>query len=221
MDASPKVGQDAACTVCTYLVDDLKEHWSNEAKEELKALMMAGCTKLPVKQRDECMEFMAPKMDSFVKLSVQIPTKEICQIIKVCQSESVLALSAKLPADSMQCYACKFAGEELKEVWSNPNVPSTINTTLHSICLKLPVDYQLQCHEVIDQTFPEIDGMVKDMDPGMVCESLGVCEVEKRHLLGSDDCTWHLTPEILCADWKRAKRCGKIDLCKERVWGMN
>ena len=83
MRASPEVSQDAACTVCTYLVDDLKEHWSVEGKEELKALMLAGCSKLPVKQRDECMEFMAPKVDLFVKIIAKTPTKEICQIGKV------------------------------------------------------------------------------------------------------------------------------------------
>lgn len=221
MEASPKISEDATCTVCTYLVDDLKEHWSVEAKEELKALMMAGCAKLPVKQRDECMEFMAPKVNSFVHFVETIPTKEICQIAKACPSDSPVVISNKLSTNAMECYACKFAGDELKEVWSNPNVPSTINNTLHSLCLKLPGDYQAQCHGAIDQTFPVISGMIEDMDPTEVCASLGICESEERHLLGSNDCTWHLPAQVLCADWKRAKKCGKVDLCKKEVWGVN
>jgi len=229
MDSVPRQAAlgGAACSVCTYLINDLKASWTVVSKEELKAVLMKGCAEMPNKQRDECIDFMGPHLDSLVDDIVKkIPAEEICRIQgiacpKACPSDEACPLKSKFPSDSMRCYACKFAAEELKDVWSNPNVPSTINNTLHSICLKLPVEFQTQCHGAIDQTFPIIDGMLKEMQPEAVCASIGICEAAKRHLLGADECTWHLTPADLCADWKRAKRCRGIDFCKSAVWDRN
>merc|ERR1712228_470973 len=201
-------------------VDELKENLSSgTTKEDLKAVLMAGCTMLPVKQRDECIAFMVPILDKSVDFLGKITTKEICQVAKACPLAGSFSLSSKMEFSSVRCFGCKFAAEEVKSVWSNPNVPATINGTLHSLCLKLPVDYQPQCHEAIDQTFPVIDGMMKEMDPEAICEDLGACETRSKHLLGADDCHWHLPPKVFCAEWQRAIRCHGVDFCRKTVWG--
>jgi len=189
-------------------------------KEELKALIMAGCTKLPVKQRDECIQYMVPIVGKTVDFLEKVPTKEICQVAQACSAAGQSSLSSKMELGSMECWACKFGAEEVKDLWSNPNVPKTINSTLHSICLKLPVDYQPQCHGAIDQTFPVIDGMLKEMDPEQVCEAIGACEANKKHLLGADvDCLWNVSPKDSCKDWQTVVKCRRIDFCKKNVWG--
>ena len=91
------VSGDAACVVCTYLVDDMKEMITTSSKAEVKALLMAGCSKLPVKQRDECIEFMMPMLENSLDFLVKIPAKEICQVAKVRRSLFVFA-----------CYINKF-----------------------------------------------------------------------------------------------------------------
>ena len=82
--ARGSVSQDAVCTVCSYLVDELKEELKQgSTKEELKALILAGCTKLPVKQRDECIQYMVPIVGKTVDFLEKVPTKEICQVAQV------------------------------------------------------------------------------------------------------------------------------------------
>ena len=73
------------------------------------------------------------------------------------------------------------------------------------------------------QTFPVIDGMLSDMDPEEVCESVGACEAagSQRLLLGADDCHWHNPPNVFCEDWKRAVRCHRIQFCRDNHWGRH
>lgn len=209
----------AVCSFCMFIGEEAKKVLtSTTTQEQIKALIMAGCAELPTKPRDECMTFMSTHSKNLLDMLLKEYTPlKACAIMKACHPGEV---NSGLKANSLECYACKFAGQEVKDLWKNPHVSQTVNNTLHSVCLKLPLSMQPACMGEVDTLFPIISAMVTQMDPADVCASIGLCEAQSvKHLLGADECTWG--PAHWCSDWKVAKKCRQIDHCKKNVWNHN
>ncbi|XP_060097162.1 prosaposin-like [Heteronotia binoei] len=206
------------CDACEIMVEEVASLLeSNKSEEEMVHAMEAVCDVMPVKVREECKSFVEVYGKAIIDMLLEATDpKLVCVMLRCCVNKAVPAEKIA-PVQSQGgdiCDVCKMVVAYLDKQLQKNSTTVEIEEALEKVCRMLPASYFDQCDQFVKQYEPTaVELLAEMMDPGFVCDKLGVCS---KPLLGSEMCVWG--PGYWCKNMETATKCNAVDHCKRHVW---
>ncbi|XP_057312444.1 uncharacterized protein LOC130653962 isoform X3 [Hydractinia symbiolongicarpus] len=175
-------GNPITCEVCTvamgYLENLLK---GNQTEAAVKAALDKVCSLLPSEVQSECTTLVNEYADEIVRIIVAElgDPKTVCTEIGLCSSKK-RKIAKQSVAGSVTCEFCTFAMGELSSLLKDKSTEAEIKQALDSLCGRLPQYLSGECKTLVDEYADVIiTVLAQEMDPSVVCKTIGLCKAEK------------------------------------------
>jgi len=224
-DPPQKVELPVVCRFCQLFMKKLSKFIDTPANEEkVKEAMLKVCSLMPEDMKVTCKQFIFKWEDLIVKLALEDSLTDLCYLTGVCSSVNVPPTTMEpVSVGSNKCLLCKLLMDGLKTVLTDKDIDEDINRSLERACNYLPKNDYSTCLNLVDQLAPQIEEALNTLPVGpLVCHRIDMCEAVDVHsggvrLFEENKC--HLGPQYYCLSEERARECGVVLYCQNKVWG--
>lgn len=200
------VKDDVSCVMCEYAMTQLDEMIKDDKTEEsIKHALENMCTLLPKSIKAECNLFVDIYTDKIIQLLLDdLSPDQVCQALHLCKpkvaelprlnpshqlpvsrlfvpavslASSVEEQDNKFGKQSKMCVMCEFAMVQIDNMLISNATEDQIIEVVDFVCAHLPGTIRDDCIGFMDEYGDAIVKLlVKQLDPKMVCSSIGLCE---------------------------------------------
>ncbi|CAH1795464.1 unnamed protein product [Owenia fusiformis] len=199
---SLKAAPSEYCLLCHTVFEYLQVMERSKAtQEEIEQFIETSlCSKLGqyAAECNQTVEQYAPLL--FELISSELDPNEICKMIGFCQTSKMtvpLMLGGEVKPvsitrmtqkpkqvkvkSSTTCVMCEFVLREVDSLLKKNASEQEIVAALDKVCRILPSTISDECKDFVDQYGPAvIDLLAQELDPSMVCSTIGLCSSSKK-----------------------------------------
>nr|XP_014343936.1 PREDICTED: prosaposin isoform X1 [Latimeria chalumnae] len=204
--ATPKPPNDGdVCQSCVQFVADAQAAIRANASfaQNLILQVQKQCDDLGPGMSDICKDYVSQYAPVVIQtlLNMGQKPKDLCTQAGFCQSLEAIPLLTLTPAkmipatkiekpakkllmkvqDSPECVICEFVMKEIEELLEDNRTETSVVHAIQKVCSILPSSISQQCKDFIEAYGKAImELLVQQMDPKVVCSTLGLCKGAER-----------------------------------------
>lgn len=171
------VRDDRSCQLCELVLKEAKSFIDDDdAKEKMKDL----CKKLPDDSQSEKCVNIVDKFFPIIKVLLAHASPDfVCEHLHFCEKKTDMAqLAAAMGGVSrpLECVACKFAINQVKEKLTDETVQKKIATAVEGACDSLPKNtLGVECKNIVDKYGLVVLNAVAEKIDDSWCTTAGAC----------------------------------------------
>jgi hypothetical protein len=178
---------DLLCNPCQLGVQLVKD-FANKPDEELLAMLLKQCDRLPEQARGPCklaLSLVGRNIIVYVRANLQQPNKAICHRFRLCRSPTeesqVLAMFTEEKQDTPLCAPCQLGVNLVKDYISKPD--EELLRMLMSGCNALPEQLQAPCKMAITLVGGQMIAYIRSHlteTPREICARFRLCARQEQ-----------------------------------------
>jgi saposin len=196
------------CNICKVVMKDIQDLDRNTAiQTEIKDFLKTQVCGHLGNFKSSCVSFVDAYGEVvFELLANELDPESRCRSLGFCSADNVIrdpvreATPSREPVSTPavtagpQCILCEFVMKELETLLGENATEAEIIAALKKVCSYLPATVRDSCDSFVDQYAKAIiEMLVQELDPSVICTTLGLCTSSKRVVLtkveGGLECT--------------------------------
>jgi len=186
-----KKSNDVECTVCQYIIAEVKSMIStNATEEEIKAALEKVCDYFPSSIRPDCINFIDTYGQAVIELLLsELDPQQICAELGLCNGQmrakttTTTTTTVRPPqviGSTETCMVCETIVQYLEALLEQNSTIAQIEAILHQICGYVPSSMTQQCNFIVNQFGDEIIYFISTaVTPKQVCTLVHLCDGKK------------------------------------------
>lgn len=182
--------RDILCQPCQLGVQLVKD-FANKPDEELLAMLVKQCDRLPEQARGPCklaLSLVGRQIITYVRANLQQPNKAICNRFRLCSSPSdeILALFTEEKQDTPLCAPCQLGVNLVKDYISKPD--EELLKMLLAGCNALPEQLQAPCKMAITLVGGQMIAYIRShlsATPREICARFRLCGAQETAIVAA------------------------------------
>lgn len=193
MASKPSNDAEDGCNICKTVMKDIQDlDRSAAVQRKIEGFLETEICERLGPYKNECVSLIE-KFGAYVfeLLANELDPVSRCQALGFCAASNAIRdptrestpskSSGQRVADTPECTICKILVEKIDEMIKQNVTKQEILDALDKICSLLPESLRNQCTSFVTQYGPLIiDLLIQEMDPALVCSTLGLCSAKQR-----------------------------------------